>query len=234
MISTLLNKIRRRLARRSPKSFIKYLREQGIKIGEGTYFQNPKDTLVDVSRPSLVSIGENCFFNKDFTLLAHDWVCNVFRNMGLGFLNSTGKVSIGNNVSFGQNVMVLKGVTIGDNCFIGANSVVSKDIPSNSVAVGSPAKVIMSIEDYFQKRMPLAEQEAYEHARSISERFNRRPVPADFKEEFIWFVSGNEVENYPEIPIRFQLGRYYDTYVKTHKAKYSSFDEFLKAAGVEQ
>ena len=65
--------------------------------------------------------------------------------MGKGFINSSGCVTIGDNVSFGQNVIVLKGVTIGDNCFIGAGSVVTKDIPANSVAVEAPCKVIMTI-----------------------------------------------------------------------------------------
>lgn len=77
-------------------------------------------------------------------------------------------------------MIVLKGVTIGDNCFIGANSVVSRDIPANSIAVGSPAKVIMSLEDYYQKRLSVCEAEAIDYARSIRERFGRMPVAADF------------------------------------------------------
>ena len=55
-------------------------------------------------------------------------------------------VVIGNNCWIGQNVVILKGVKIGDNCVIGASSVVTKDIPSNSIAVGSPAKVVKTIE----------------------------------------------------------------------------------------
>ena len=51
-------------------------------------------------------------------------------------------VCIGNNVWVGENAVILPGVTIGDGCVIGANSVVTKDIPSNSIAVGNPAKVI--------------------------------------------------------------------------------------------
>ncbi len=51
-------------------------------------------------------------------------------------------VCIGNNVWIGENVCILLGVTIGDGCIIGANSVVNKDIPKDCIAVGSPAKVI--------------------------------------------------------------------------------------------
>lgn len=171
--------------------------------------------------------------NINFTLLTHDFTTRVFRNVGKRFINSSGRVTIGNNVSFGQNVMVLKGVTIGDNCFIGAGSIVTRDIPANSIAAGSPAKVIMTLDEYYQKRLQRSEEEALDYARSIQERFNRRPRVEDFWEEFIWFVSGNEVDKYPTLPIKRQLGPTYDTYVATHKAKYKNLDEFLAAAGID-
>lgn len=193
----------------------------------------PRSFNIDLTRPSLITIGSNCYFNENFTILTHDWVTKVFLNSDREFINSSGRVSIGNNVSFGQNVMVLKGVTIGDNCFIGAGSIVTKDIPANSIAVGAPCKVIMTLEDYYQKRLVKSEIEALDYAKSIQERFHRKPVPADFWEEFIWFVSGNQIDEYPEIPIRKQLGPTYESYKNTHKAKYNSFEEFLKAAGIE-
>lgn len=55
---------------------------------------------------------------------------------------SSKPVIIGNNVWIGELCSVLPGVTIGDNSIIGANSVVTKSIPANSIAVGNPAKVI--------------------------------------------------------------------------------------------
>lgn len=188
---------------------------------------------IDLTRPSLITIGSNCYFNENFTLLTHDWVTKVFVQSGREFLNSSGRVSIGDNVSFGENVMVLKGVTIGDNCFIGAGSIVTKDIPANSIAVGTPCKVVVTLDDYYQKRIKKSEKEALDYARSIVERYGRKPVPSDFWEEFVWFVSGNEVKKYPELPIKRQLGASYDSYVRSHKAKYASFDDFLTAAGIK-
>lgn len=56
-------------------------------------------------------------------------------------------ISVGSNVWFGTGVVVCPGVTIGDNCVIGAGSVVVKDIPANSVAAGSPCRVIRKVNE---------------------------------------------------------------------------------------
>lgn len=220
--------------RRSAAAYISYLREGGVIVGKGTMVRH-KTCLIDMTRPSLITIGENCFLNDHFTLLTHDFVSGVFVNSGRTFINSSGRVKIGNNVRFGHNVMVLKGVTIGDNCFIGAGSIVSKDIPSNSVAVGVPCKVVCTLEDYYQKRLQKSEQEALDYARSIKERFGRRPVLNDFWEEFPWFLDGSKVSYYPDFApiVRRQLGISYDNYIKNHHAKYDGLDYFLEAAGIE-
>ena len=55
---------------------------------------------------------------------------------------NTKKVTVGKNCWIGQNVCILPGVNIGDNVIIGAGAVVTKDIPSNSIAAGNPAKVL--------------------------------------------------------------------------------------------
>ena len=60
-------------------------------------------------------------------------------------------IHIGKNVGIGSNSTILSGVTIGDNAVIGAGSVVTKDIPENMIAVGSPARVIKSIFDQVSK-----------------------------------------------------------------------------------
>lgn len=70
----------------------------------------------------------------------------------------TAPVKIGKNVWLGEGVIVLPGVTIGDGCVIGAHSVVNKDIPAASIAVGSPAKVVKRF-DYEQKRWMIVNNE---------------------------------------------------------------------------
>lgn len=234
LITKIIRHINRLMYISSSDRFIRHLRKCGIEIGTGCSFR-PKSTSIDLTRPSLITIGSNCYFNSDFTLLTHDWVSHVFIHSGRDFINSSGKVTIGNNVGFGIKVTVLKGVKIGDNVFIGAGSIVTKDIPSNCVAVGIPCKPIMSLDEYYNKRKECCFDEAREYANSIVERFGRRPLTTDFWEEFPLFVDGDKIIGYPEISdiIKRQLGPTHDSYVKNHKAKFNNFNSFLTAAGIQ-
>ena len=62
-------------------------------------------------------------------------------------LKSKGEIRIGRNVWIGDKVSIFGGVTIGDNVIIGAGSIVTHNIPSNSMAVGAPAKVVKQIQE---------------------------------------------------------------------------------------
>nr|WP_302583589.1 DapH/DapD/GlmU-related protein [uncultured Schaedlerella sp.] len=74
----------------------------------------------------------------------------LYRNQ-IPDLEITKPIKVGNDVYIGNNVIILPGVTIGNNIIIGAGAVVSKDIPDNSVAVGVPARVIKSADEYLEK-----------------------------------------------------------------------------------
>ena len=223
-----ISKISRMYFTSNSKRYINHLRKRGVSVGSNCIF-HPKSTSIDMTRPSLITIGSNCYMNDNFTLLTHDWVSHVFIYSGRDFVNSSGKVTIGDNVSFGINVTILKGVVIGDNVFIGAGSIVTKDIPSNCVAVGVPCKPIMSLDEYYEKRKKASLNEAKEYALSIKERYGRNPVVDDFWEEFPLFCSGSDVEKYPSLPIKAQLGPSYSRFVSSHKALYDSFDAFIES-----
>ena len=224
-----IDKLLKRLNILPEKEYIRFLKYYGISIGENTYIA--PDSVVDFTRPSLVSIGSNCYLNSGFVLLTHDWVAGVMRHIYGEFLNSSGRVKIGNNVGTGYNVTILKGVTVGNNVFIAANSLVNKDIPSNCIVAGSPARVLCSLEEYRQKRLTQYEQEAMDYARSIKERFHRDPKVEEFYEEFSLFVDGENENQYPNLPIVRQLGGVgYHLWKKSHKRKFKDFDDFIKNA----
>lgn len=218
--------------KRNPQIFIMNLMKAGVMIDDDVTLLSPDTLNIDLTRPSLVSIGKGTHLHRNFRILTHDYSTYVFLKKYKSFVPSSGRVTIGKNVWFGMNVTCLKGTDIGDNCIIGYGSVVMGKIPSNTVAAGCPAKVICTLDEYFEKRKNRCVEEAFDYARSIKERYGRRPVPADFWEEFPLFVSGNEVTKYPDIPIERQMGEAYTDYIKTHKAKFRSFDEFLEAAGL--
>ena len=93
---------------------------------------------------SQIHFGDNVFLgpNCAFYTPVHPLDAET-RNKGLEYAYP---IKIGNNVWFGGNVVVLPGVTIGDNVVIGAGSVVVKDIPPNVLAVGNPCKIVKNID----------------------------------------------------------------------------------------
>lgn len=231
-VKSIITNLKLRWARTSPRRYICFLRKLGVDIGENISFHGKLNTVsIDITRPSLVSIGNNISFNGYFNLITHDWGTYVIRRKYNDFLSSSGRVKIGNNIVFGRNVTILKNVIIGDNCIIGNNSIVTKDIPANSVALGMPSRVIYSLEDYYRKRKEKSVEEALDYARSIKERFNRRPRIEDFWEEFPLFLNGDV--GCPQLPIESQLGPAYEYYKSNHKATFNGFDDFLKHAGIE-
>lgn len=182
-----------------------------------------------MTRPSLISIGNSVDMNRYFQILTHDWSSSVFRNYYHDFVNSSGKVTIGNNIYFGTNVTVLKGVTIGDNCIIGAYSLVTHDIPANSVAAGVPCRVICSLDDYYKKRKNKGIEEAKEYVKCFRTRFGRNPLASEMKEEFVYFVDRHNIDNYSMIPIKEQLGGGFDNWLQKHKAPFKSLEDFLNS-----
>lgn len=230
MIKRAINKIVRSIALLRNDWYVKYLRSKGVQIGEGCVFRHRDTIRIDVSRPSLITIGNHVRCNMNFQLLTHDYGAKVFTHKYNDFINSSGKVNIGNNIYFGTNVVVLKGVSIGDNCVIGAGSIVSKSIPANSVAVGCPAKVVCTIDEYYERRKKACIDEAFEYANSITERFGREPRYEDFWEEFHLFVDAGNIHNYPNLSVSGHFGEGYAQWMENHKAPFANFEEFIKEA----
>ena len=105
------------------------------------------------SEPYLIKIGDNTTVSFDCAFVTHDAATRVIRNLPDGNKETViyAPIVIGKNCFIGCRTVILPGVTIGDNCIIGAGSIVNQSIPSNTVAAGSPCKVICTLEAYRNK-----------------------------------------------------------------------------------
>lgn len=176
-------------------SYIRHLRRKGMRIGSGTVIYNPRQTFIDETRPWMIEIGKNVQITRGVTILTHGYDWSVLKGKYGCVLGSCGKITIGSNVFIGMNAMILKGAVIGDNCIIGAGSVVTREIPPNSVAAGNPALVIMSLEDYLQKRQAAQEQEAAQLVSEYRTVYGRDPGEKELA-EFFWLFC-DDPDNLP-------------------------------------
>ncbi len=220
------------LHRGTSNSYIKYLRKKGCKIGVGTTFFFPRDVVVDITRPCLIDIGENVQITKNVSILTHGYDWSVMKGFYGEILGSAGKVKIGNNVFIGFNATILKGTTIGDNVIIGANSLVNGDIPSNVVVAGNPARIIMTLDEYYKKRQSQQLKEAEELFDSYYERFNTIPDEVVFREFIYLFKKRDSKLKNDKLfnEIGSLVNNKEQTYLhmmKTH-SKFDGYDEFVK------
>ena len=114
-----------------------------VRIGEGTFL----NLGVMVAAHELVEIGAHCMFANGCFVSdgAHRFDDPTKPVPWQGF-TTKGPTRIGDNVWCGANVVVTSGVTIGERAVIGANSVVTQDIPPRTIAAGVPARVIRTID----------------------------------------------------------------------------------------
>lgn len=227
MIKRIIRKLKPKKAI-TGESFINSLRKKGIKIGNGTVAWFPQNIIIDVTRPELIEIGNNVLLNYGTQIIAHDWVSWAFVNKYNDFIPSHGKIKIGNNVWLGRNVTILKGVTIGDDVIIGAGSIVSKSIPSNSVAVGCPAKVLCTFEEYYAKRQQQYVDECIEYANAILDS-GREPKKEDFYDDYPCFVDAENMHEY-DYPYKrvFKKSEQLEAWKSHHKKIFNGFDDFMK------
>ena len=140
------------------------------KLGKGVFIQGPitfhygchtefgDDCFINfnftVQDDAKVTIGANCNFGPNVTIVTP--IHPLLPNERKSLIDSNGErkrlcyakpVTIGHDCWFGANVVVCPGVTIGDNCVIGAGSVVTRSVPDNCFAAGNPCRVIREITD---------------------------------------------------------------------------------------
>jgi acetyltransferase-like isoleucine patch superfamily enzyme len=134
--------------RRDPVS---YAQRIGVKIGKDCRLISLSSGTFG-SEPYLVTLGDHVTISGGVRFVTHDGGVWVFRSE-VPDIDVIGPIVIGSNVFVGLNCILMPGVSIGDNCVIGAGSVVTRSIPDGSIAVGVPARVIGSFESYREKSL---------------------------------------------------------------------------------
>jgi acetyltransferase-like isoleucine patch superfamily enzyme len=131
------------------------------------------------TEPYLIEIGDHVAISAGTDLVTHDGAVWCFREE-----NETadvfGKIVIGNNVFIGINCTILPNTTIGNNCIVGAGSILRGKFPDNTVIIGNPAKVIMKMS--FQKFLYFQSPEMFlthkmpekEKAKLLREHFSKK------------------------------------------------------------
>jgi acetyltransferase-like isoleucine patch superfamily enzyme len=153
-----------------------FFRQQGAEIGE-----HSRIMIRSLGQePYLIKIGNHCSISSGVIFVNHDGGGWIFTEE-IPSLQRFGKIEIKDNCFLGINCTILPGVTIGPNAVIGAGSVVTKDVPPNSVACGNPARVVKTTEQYKNKILALWQEqkpEGYFHEITAGTRMHPSPIQA--------------------------------------------------------
>jgi acetyltransferase-like isoleucine patch superfamily enzyme len=221
----------------SSEAYIGFLRSKGCEIGEGNFFFEPLKTIIDTTRPYLLKIGAYCKITSGVIILTHDYSRSVLRRVYGDIVESAGQTVIGDNVFIGMNAVILMNTKIGNNVIIGAGSVVTKNIPDNTVAAGNPARVLCTLEEYYNKRKKLYIEEAKSYAKRIYEKTGGVPTLKDMGCFYPLYLKRDLIEIKNNNLLLNMSGDNSDEiaeYFLKSEPVYQDFDEFLRDCGIYQ
>lgn len=181
--------------RASSDSYIEHLKSIGCTIGELNKIYSPMTTLIDETRPHLLFIGNQVRITGGVKILTHDFSYSVCRPVYHDLINDHVKPTIiGNNIFLGVNSVILPGTIIEDNCIIGAGAVVSSRVTSGSVVAGNPAKTIMTLEEFYNRRKESSIKDAFDLANLWRKKKNGADPTIKEMSNFWWLFLPRSVE----------------------------------------
>lgn len=128
---------------------VKYAKRLGV-VMKGSITIYGSSYKMFSSEAFLVTLGDNVYISLDAKFICHDGSVLPFRK-DIPDLDITKRINVGDNVFIGLGALVLPGVTIGNNCVVGAYAVVTKDVPDGMIVGGNPARVIKKTSEYLKK-----------------------------------------------------------------------------------
>lgn len=123
-------------------------RIMGVKIGNNVHIYGGHPGMWS-TEPFLITLGDNVYITSGVSFVCHDGGTLIVRKE-VPDLELTAPITVGSDVYIGVRAIIMPGVTIGSRVIIGAGSIVTKDIPDNSVAVGVPARVVKTVDAYLE------------------------------------------------------------------------------------
>ena len=149
-----LSAVRTNMSRTKRQAYLQKLKDRGLRIADDVTIED--GFFLDPSHCYLIEIQGRCILGPNVRLIAHDASTKHI-------LNATrlGKILIEEGCFIGDSAIVLPGVTIGKGSIIGAGSIVTRSIPPDSVAVGSPARVICPVSEYRDRQAAILKSGRY-------------------------------------------------------------------------
>lgn len=126
----------------------KFARYIGVNMGQNVHIYGNPISMFG-SEPWCITLGNNIHITREVLFVTHDGGTLLYRNL-IPDLEITAPITIGNNVYIGVRSIIMPGIIIGSNCIIASGSVVTKNVPDNSVVGGVPAKFIKTADDYLE------------------------------------------------------------------------------------
>lgn len=215
----------------SSDNYVKYLKKIGVEVGENVIIFRPFNTTIDVQNPELLYIGNDVQITGPVTILTHDYAWSVLKKKYGPILGNQRPTIIGDNVFIGWGATILGGTVIGNNTIIGAGAVVSGTLEKDSVYAGNPVRKLMSIDDYFEKRVTHQLDDAFEIFRQFYKKNETTPPKKVFKEYFFLFENDSS-RLISDFSNKMHLMRNYDESAKCLDGlefrKFNNYDSFIE------
>jgi maltose O-acetyltransferase len=162
--------------------------EKGMHLGGDVWL--PDSTWIDPDYCFLVSIGDHCAFGEECFILAHDAQMDEFIDAA-----RIGRVIFHSSCHIGSRTVVLPGVEIGPRTIVGANSVVSRSLPPETVCVGAPARVVCSLEEYLANhRARLETHPTFRYTKNGLTALERSQIVQALRNQDGYMVGGRSAE----------------------------------------
>lgn len=218
----------------SSKAYIKFLKKKGIDIGSNSIIWSPTKTFIDLQRPEMLHIGDYCKITKGVTILAHDYSTSVTRMVYHEHFGNATPTYIGNNVFIGMNSTILMGTSIGNNCIVGAGSIVAGIFGDNLVIAGNPARIICTLDIFYAKRRKHVLSDAVNYYRRKKKIIGRQPTIEEMGNTFFWLYLPRDINSINKYSQFFLLNGDNPESIKNDflksKGQFNCYDDFVKYA----